>query len=192
MAKDVDRLIDDLIGREGGFVDHPADRGGPTKFGITQRTLSHYLGRAATVAELRRLDREVAEEIYRKHYYTAPRIDTLPERVRPFVFDAAVNHGPPRAIRFVQQVCNQAGFGSLDVDGICGPNTRRAAAEADRVMGDWFLAALVEERRNFYRTIVKADPSQEVFLDGWLNRIAEFDTREGLGLARAPQPGQVA
>ena len=182
MPVNVDRLIKNVLQREGGFVNHPVDRGGPTNFGITQKTLSQYLGRAATVHEVRELSRDVAEDIYRKDYYVAPGIDTLPERIQPFVFDAAANHGPRRAIRFVQQVCNAAGFGALDVDGICGPNTRRVAAEADRVMGDWFLAALVEERRNFYHTIVRADPSQKVFLDGWLNRIAEFDTRDSLGL----------
>jgi hypothetical protein len=75
----------------------------------------------------------------------------------------------------VQQVCNAAGFGPLAVDGVCGPSTRRVAAEADQAMGDWLLAALVEERRNFFHAIVAGDPSQQVFLSGWLNRLAEFD-----------------
>ena len=91
------------------------------------------------------------------------------------MFDSAVNHGPRRAVRLVQQVCNGAGFGPIAVDGICGPQTRQVAVEADRAMGDWLLAALVEERRNLYREIVAGDPSQHVFLDGWMNRIAEFD-----------------
>jgi hypothetical protein len=43
------------------------------------------------------------------------------------------------------------------------------------MMGDWFLAALVEERRNFYLALVESDPGQRVFLNGWLNRLAEFD-----------------
>ena len=42
-------------------------------------------------------------------------------------------------------------------------------------MNDWLLAALVEERRSFYQATVAADPSQAVFLDGWLHRLAEFD-----------------
>lgn len=175
LATTVDQMIDAIIRREGGYADHPADNGGPTNFGITQATLSRYLGRAVSVGEVQRLSRDLAEEIYRTEYFLAPRIDTLPARIQPFVFDSAVNHGPKRAIRFVQQVCNATGFGPLDPDGVCGPQTRRAAAEADRVMGDWFLAALVEERRNFYRLIVRNDPTQEVFLKGWMNRVAEFD-----------------
>jgi lysozyme family protein len=175
MSRSIEQMIDDVIRREGGYVDHPRDRGGPTNFGITQPTLSRHLGRAASADDMRGLSRAVAAKIYRREYYEEPRIDALPARVQAFVFDAAVNHGPGRAIRFVQQVCNAAGFGPLAVDGQCGPNTSRAAAAADRVMGDWFLAALVEERRTFYVALVARDPGQRVFLNGWLNRLAEFD-----------------
>jgi lysozyme family protein len=175
VAPAVDQMIDDVIRREGDFVDQPADRGGPTKFGVTQATLSRHLGRPATVAEVQALSREVAVEIYRRDYFVAPRIDTLPARIQSFTFDSAVNHGPARAIRFLQQVCNSAGFGLLEVDGLCGPRTARAAAEAEGAMRDWLLAALVEERRNFYYALVERDPSQRVFLEGWLNRLAEFE-----------------
>ena len=175
MAHSIDGMVADILRREGGFVHHPADRGGPTNFGITQRTLSAHLGRTATVEEVRALSADLAAEIYGRDYFLAPRLDGLPERIQPFVFDSAVNHGPRRAVRLVQQVCDSAGFGPIATDGVCGPQTRRAAAEADRAMGDWLLAALVEERRNLYRQIVAGDPGQRVFLDGWMNRIAEFD-----------------
>jgi lysozyme family protein len=175
MSRSVEQMIDDVIRREGGYVDHPQDRGGPTNFGITQSTLSRHLGRPVSTEEVRRLEPALAAEIYRREYYEAPGIDALPARIQPFALDAAVNHGPGRAIRFVQQVCNAAGFGALAVDGQCGPRTRQAAAAADRVMGDWLLAALVEERRNFYRALVERQPEQRVFLRGWLNRVAEFD-----------------
>jgi lysozyme family protein len=175
MSSAVEQMIDDVIRREGGFVNHPQDRGGPTNFGITQEALSRYLGRPASIDDVRRLSRMRAREIYRRDYFERPRIDQLPQRIQPFVFDAAVNHGPGRAIRFVQQVCDAAGFGPLTLDGQCGPRTRQAAAAADRAMGDWLLAALVEERRNFYLALVERDPGQRVFLRGWLNRLAEFD-----------------
>jgi lysozyme family protein len=175
MAPAIEGMIDDILRREGGFVHHPADRGGPTNRGITQRTLSAYLGRAATVEEAQSLSAALAAEIYRRDYFLAPRLDGLPERIQPFVFDSAVNHGARRAVRLVQQVCEAAGFGPISLDGICGPQTRRVTAEAERAMGDWLVAALVEERRNLYREIVANDPSQRVFLDGWMNRVAEFD-----------------
>lgn len=175
MTWTVDDLLDEVIAREGGFVHHPADRGGPTKFGITQRTLSVWLGREASADEVRTLDEATAREIYERDYYRAPRIDTLPEAIRPQVFDCAVNHGPRQAIRFVQRVVNLAGFGPVDVDGVLGPQTREGAGRAQVEMGPLFNNAIMHERRNFYRTIVARDPKQEVFLTGWLRRAEEFE-----------------
>jgi lysozyme family protein len=172
----VQEMIDDILRREGGYVDHPADRGGPTKYGITQRTLSVYIGRAALASEVQALSEAVAREIYERNYYIAPRIDRLPETIQPFIFDCAVNHGPRRAVKFVQSVCNQAGYTPLlSVDGAMGPKTKKAAEWAEGDMGPYFLPALLEERRNFYRLIVAQRPSQEVFLAGWMNRVDEFE-----------------
>lgn len=174
--KTVNDMISDVLRREGGYVDHPADRGGATKYGVTQGTLSRYLGKIATKTDVRNLTRDEAAEIYREGYYAGPNIDALPRELQPFLFDCAVNHGPKRAIRFLQAVLNAAGFGPLSVDGVAGPQTRRAAAKALKEMGPWLLAALVEERRVFYRLIVERDPTQVVFLRGWLARADEFDT----------------
>jgi lysozyme family protein len=177
----VDSLIQDVLAREGGFVDHPADRGGPTKFGVTLATLTRHLGRPATVAELKALTQAQAGEIYRRDYLRRPQLDRLPDRIRPFLFDAAVNHGTGRAVRFLQRVCRQAGFGALAEDGVCGAATQTAAEHAEVGMGAWLLAALIEERRRFYHRIVQADRSQTVFLKGWLNRLASFERQvEGL------------
>lgn len=174
--KTVEEMIDDILRREGGYVNHPSDRGGPTKFGITQKTLSAYIGRAAMINEVKALTEAVAREIYERNYYVAPRIDRLPESIQPFIFDCTVNHGPRRAIKFVQSVCNQAGCSPrLSVDGAMGPKTRSAAEWAEMEMGDLFLAALLEERRNFYRLIVAARPSQQAFLTGWMKRVEEFE-----------------
>ena len=173
----VDQMIDNILRREGGFVDNPSDRGGPTKFGITQKTLSVYLGRAALRSEVESLSDDVAREIYERNYYYAPRIDSLPESIQPFIFDCAVNHGIRRAIKFIQSVCNQAGYSpALSVDGAMGPNTRKAAEWAEKEMGELFLKALIEERKNFYLLIVQERPSQQVFLNGWMNRVKEFET----------------
>ncbi|MGI9437130.1 MAG: glycoside hydrolase family 108 protein [Geminicoccaceae bacterium] len=175
MTQSVDSMIDDVIRREGGFVDHPADRGGPTKFGITQKTLARHLGRDVKPDDVRRLRLDLAADIYRSTYFMKPRIDSLPASIQAFLFDSAVNHGPRRAIRFLQLVCNAAGFGPLSADGLCGPATRGQAKAAESAMGPWLLAALAEERRIFYRLIVDRNPSQQVFFKGWMNRLAEFD-----------------
>jgi lysozyme family protein len=173
----IQEMIDDILRREGGYVDHPADRGGPTKFGITLATLSRYIGRAALKSEVASLSEEVARDIYERNYYIGPRIDRLPVSIQPFIFDCAVNHGPRRAIKFVQSVCNQVRISPpLHVDGALGPNTLAAVETAERAMGDVLLKALIEERRNFYHAIVESRPSQKVFLAGWLNRVNEFES----------------
>ncbi len=170
-------MIDDVLRREGGFVRHPHDRGGPTNFGVTQRTLSAVRGRPATPADVAALTRCEAHRIYRAHFYDAPKLERLPASVRSICFDAAVHHGPAQAIRFVQHVCNAAGFGPLDVDGVLGAKTAASAASADAAMGGLFPQALIDERRIFIRRLVNADPSQEVFLDGWLRRVDDVASR---------------
>jgi len=175
VTRSVESMINDIIRREGGFVDHPADRGGPTRYGITHKTLARYLGREVTREDVQNLPRELAAEIYRRAYYLEPRIDALPPSTRAFLFDSAVNHGPRRAVKFLQHIVNAAGFGPLGVDGLAGPKTRQQAERAEAAMGPWLLAALAEERRMFYRLIVERDPSQRVFFNGWMKRVAEFD-----------------
>lgn len=174
MAINIDELIDHVLKNEGGFVNHPADKGGPTNFGITQTTLSRFLERAATIEDVRNLDVETARDIYELRYYRKPRIDKLPDAIQPFAFDSAVNHGPRRAIRFVQEVCNDAGFGPLATDGLMGPKTKAVAEACHEALGDWMLVALVEERQMFYVNIVTNNTSQVVFLKGWLNRARQF------------------
>ena len=173
MSRRVDELLDEVIAREGGFVHHPADRGGPTRFGITQAALSAWLGRPATVDEVRQLDEETAREIYVARYLAGPRIDTLPSEIVPQVFDMAVNHGPRRAVRILQEVLGLAGW-RVDIDGVVGPQSRKATFEAQEAMGPFLANAIADQRASFYRRLVAADPSQRVFLRGWLNRAEAF------------------
>ena len=112
----------------------------------------------------------------------------MPARAQAFVFDAAVNHGPDRALRFVQQVCNAAGFGPVAVDGKCGPHTSRAAAEAGRVMGDWFLAALVEEREERGRRRVEEERRHRAAHAG-RGELHERHPRAARAQARETAPG---
>lgn len=169
----VEQLLEDVLRREGGYVNHVADKGGPTNFGITQATLSDYLGRQASIDEVRNLDRELAKEIYVARYLSGPRIDTLPEDLQPQIFDIAVNSGPKKAIKMLQEVLNLAGF-MADIDGVIGPKTRKLAAEAYEKMGGLLINAISEYREHFYRSIVAKNPSQVVFLKGWIKRAREF------------------
>jgi lysozyme family protein len=169
----IEQLLEDILRREGGFVHHPADKGKATKYGITQRTLSKHLGHEVSVEEVKALDKELAKEIYKADYYYGPRIHTLPEELQAQVFDIAVNSGPRKAVSMLQEVLNMAGF-ECSVDGMIGPGTRKQAEAAQQAMGPLLNNALCEFREHFYRSIVASNPSQGVFLEGWLNRAKEF------------------
>lgn len=171
MVKTITEMIDDIIRREGEYVDHPADRGGPTKYGITLATLKTYRGKNGSgKSHLQALTVEQARAIYESEYYYEPGISRLPESIQPFVFDAAVNHGPKRAIEIVQCTCADAGYDPGPLDGIVGPRTIAAAHRYVRT----FLDHLIAMREGYYREIVASDPSQQVFHKGWLNRLDEF------------------
>ncbi len=169
-----EQIINDILRREGGFVNDPSDRGGPTNHGITQATLSQYLRRPATIEDVRALTVEQAREIYMRNYYLLPRFDTLPEEIRAQVVDTGVNHGPGTAIKMLQHVINDAGIAVLDVDGRLGPVSRDAAAKAQREMGPYLTNALVVERLAFYERLIQRDPSQRRFRRGWRTRALEF------------------
>ncbi len=168
----VDSLCEDIVRREGGFTDNPHDRGGPTKYGITLKTLRRHLPNA-TVEDIKNLSKEVAIEIYRADYFFSPRINTLPEEVQAQLFDISVNSGPQAAIRMLQSVLNLAGY-EVSVDGMLGPNTRGQCQDAVEKMGLYLVNAIEEYREHFYQQIVANDPTQQVFLAGWLKRAQEF------------------
>lgn len=84
----------------------------------------------------------------------------------------------------MQQLCNDIGYRPpLATDGIIGPKTRRAASLAITLMGKRFLDALLTQRENYYHAICAADPTQQVFLNGWLNRLDEFIESDDAQLA---------
>lgn len=166
--------IGEVLRNEGGYVNHPNDRGGPTNFGITQKTLREWLHRPARIEDVRKLTEAEAREIYEKRYLTDPRIHTLPNPPMTLILDMRINHGPRKAIRIMQRVINLAGFGPVDQDGILGPQTRDRAIAAQQTMGPYFQNAIVDERIKFFQRIAANDPRQQVFLKGWLRRAERF------------------
>lgn len=163
-----------VLRNEGGFVNHKADRGGPTNFGVTIRTYSQYLGRPASLQEVKDMTEDTAREIYERSYFTDPRIHLLDDPIRVQVLDMAINHGPVNAIKMLQRVVNQAGSGPIAVDGVLGPRSRAAISKAQIAMGKVLNNALVDERVRFFNSIVLRDPTQKAFIKGWLKRANEF------------------
>jgi lysozyme family protein len=170
----VDEILNDIIKTEGGFVNDPKDHGGPTNMGITQKTLSDYLGRPASIEEVRNLKVPQVKEIYERRYVSDPRFDKLPVAIQPVVIDAGVLHGTGRATKFLQQVLNQAGFGPVNEDGILGPTTRGLVEKAVAEMGPFFINAICDERQAYCDQIVANRPDQARFINGWTNRVNHF------------------
>lgn len=170
----VDEMIDDILHREGGFVNHPNDRGGPTNFGITLRTLAAWRKPPSVgEPEVRSLTVDEARQIYRRNYFSDPKIDQLPALILPLMFDMSINHGPASAIKLLQQVLNDNGQ-RCDTDGGIGEETVRCAQAASNALGKALINALVDKRIELFKQIVAGDDSQRVFLAGWLNRAKEF------------------
>lgn len=161
------QILDDIIRREGGFVDRPEDKGGPTKYGITQQTLSEWLGREASREDIEKLPVGVARNIYRELYIERPRFDGIRnDRLRALIIDCGVNHGVRRATRWLQREVG------VVPDGVVGPKTLAAVnAYADQ---DRLYRRILARRARFYGRIITRRPSQAVFAAGWMNRLAEF------------------
>ena len=169
----VEQLLSDLKRREGGYVDHKNDRGGPTKYGITWKTLQKHLGRPVSKQDVKDLTWEVAKEIYLSDYFYGPRIHLIAEPLQPQLFDIAVNSGPGTSIKMLQEVLVMSGF-EVDVDGMLGPDTREKARQAYEQMGGYLINALSEYREHFYEALAANNPTQAVFLRGWIARAKEF------------------
>ena len=174
----------DIVAREGGYVNDPDDPGGATKYGVTIATMRR-LGLDLTgdgrvsEADVRRLTRDKAEEIFVEHYFRRPRIADLPEALHPSVFDMYVNAGS-NAVRILQRLLNEMGEG-LSVDGALGPITIAAAHRAAGRAPDLIADAYGIARRNYYYSLADARPASRKYArrrdggkGGWITRAEEF------------------
>jgi lysozyme family protein len=180
---DVDGLIDALIDREGGFVDHPADKGGPTCFGITQAVARAH----GYAGPMRQLPRSEAVAIYLPLYWARPRLEEVAKRsgrLAAELFDTGVNMGPAVAITFLQRALtalNRGGkdYADLTPDGRIGPATVAALDTFLKIRGTRsgetvLLRALEALQGERYLRLAERRPANEAFLYGWLaNRIGE-------------------
>jgi lysozyme family protein len=180
---DPDPLIEALIEREGGYVDHPADRGGPTCFGISEAVARAHGYRGA----MRQLPREEAGAIYRRLYWLRPRFDAVAKRsarVAAELFDTGANMGPAVAVTFLQRALTALNRGGGDYpdlvpDGRIGEATLSALDAFLRIRGKAggetvLLRALEALQGERYLRLAEGRPANEAFLYGWLaNRIGE-------------------
>ena len=165
---------------EGGYVNHPADPGGATNKGVTQRVYNDWRVRQGMPArDVRQITDDEVHAIYEAGYWTPPRCDLLPRPLDLVQFDTAVNMGVGRAVRMLQ-----ASLG-CGVDGDFGPGTRRAAEACDAGAA---VAAYCDRREAYYRGLAQKNPKVAVFLTGWMNRLDALRREVGLPGYEAAAP----
>ncbi|EAQ27135.1 holin-associated N-acetylmuramidase [Roseovarius sp. 217] len=180
----VERIAQEIVAREGGYVDDPDDPGGATNFAVTIHTLRR-LGLdltgdgAVDASDVRALTRDRAVALLIDHYYRRPGIARLPESLQASVFDMYVNAGV-NAVKILQRLLREMGQG-IEVDGLIGPITVTAAEVAAKAAPDHIADAYGIARRNYYLSLADARPASRKFArsraggkGGWITRAEDF------------------
>lgn len=172
----IDDIISGIIQREGGYVNHPADRGGATCWGITESVArsNGYRG------EMQDMPRAFARDVYLRRYWLDPgfgTVDDLSASLAEELADTGVNMGPATAIKFLQRALNvlnqeQRLFPDIAADGQLGPATLGALGRYLKHRGRAgelvLLTAVNCLQGARYIELAENKPSQEAFVFGWL------------------------
>ncbi|MBV1866310.1 MAG: N-acetylmuramidase [Marinosulfonomonas sp.] len=182
--KSVKAIAEDIVRREGGYVDDPSDPGGPTKYGVTLGTLRRL---KLDLTRDQKIDRDDvlamtrlrARDIYIRDYFKRPRLDTLPQVLQASVFDMYVNAGA-NAVEILQRLLRDMGQ-MITVDGIVGPQTAGAAELAHAAAPKHLVDAYGIARRNYYYRIADRRAGSRKYArridggkGGWILRAEEF------------------
>ena len=184
-----DKMVPSLLSREGGekFTNNPADKGGPTRWGVTAAKLGEYrkLGRPATADEVKNLGRDEAVALYRADFWQRPgfeSVSTLSERIAEELFDTGVNMGVGTPGPWLQRALNAMNHQGRDypdmvVDGQIGPLTCSALRNLIKLRGQADAEEVVLKVLNGFQVVryielaEKRGPNEE-FVFGWLkNRV---------------------
>lgn len=182
--KSVEELAQEIVSREGGFVNDPDDPGGATNHGVTLGTLRR-LGidvngdDRINLRDVQGLTKAQAVEIFVEHYWRRTGVSALPEALQPSVFDMYVNAGG-NAVKVLQRLLTDMGF-ACDADGAIGPQTIRAAQMAYEAAPSHMADAYGIARRNYYYALADARPASRKYASrrdgskgGWILRAEEF------------------
>lgn len=178
----VDQEIAGVIQREGDYSNHPSDKGGPTRWGITEQVARAY----GYTGDMRALPIATASAIYKRRYWTDPKFDQVAAiypRVGSELFDSGINMGQAVAGKFLQRALNLLNAGAtlypdLKVDGQIGAITIQALAGYKKARGAAGETVLVKVLDGFqvayYADITEGRPANEAFFYGWIaNRIGQ-------------------
>lgn len=177
-------IAEEIVAREGGYVNDPDDPGGATNYGVTIHTMRR-LGLDLTgdgvigVADVRALTREQAVDIFITHYFVRPRIAEMPSALQASLFDMYVNAGG-NAVEILQRMLKDMGY-AVSVDGAIGPQTLEATRDASKPDGLALRDAYGVARRNYYFRIGDGRVASRKYArtragskGGWIKRAEEF------------------
>ncbi len=182
--QDVEKIAEEIVAREGGYVNDPDDPGGATNHGVTIHTMRR-LGLdlngdgAVDAQDVRVLSQDQAIAIFIDHYFERPRIAELPAPLHASVFDMYVNAGA-NAVRILQRLLRDMRI-DVAVDSVIGPQTIAAAHQGLAAAPAHFVDAYGIARRNYYYALADRRPASRKYArsrdggkGGWIVRAEEF------------------
>jgi lysozyme family protein len=183
-----DPIADETIAIEKGYADVPGDRGGRTKYGITEETFRGAFEQniISGVADVKDLTIPQAKAIYRALWWKPLRLQEIADPcIAGEIFDTAVNSGTGRASLLAQLALRYLGE-KLDVDGVlgsvtiglinkwCARDPRALMVALNGMQFVHFVAIADEGLLDEIMDRVKSDPVQFKFTRGWTKRIQEY------------------
>ena len=160
MKENFDDALAAVLHHEGGFVNHPSDPGGMTNLGCTKKVWEEWVGHQVDEHTMRNLKPADVAPLYKARYWDKVHGDELPAGVDYVVFDAAINSGPGRAAKWLQEVVG------VTADGAIGPGTMRAVMAHS---APELVSAYQAKRLGFLQAL----PTWTTFGKGWGRRVHE-------------------
>lgn len=173
-----EKLAGKLLHLEGGFVDHPKDRGGATKYGVILSTWKEYgydkdRDGDIDVEDLKAITHEDAKMIAKKIFWDYFKADQIHNQsIAELIVDWGYNSGRVTVARRIQRILQ------VSVDGVIGKISLAAINKANQAK---LFQAIKQDRKDFIEHLVRMDPEQKVFYKGWMNRINSFFFLEATG-----------
>lgn len=167
-ASEFTRSLPKILTHEGLYSNNPADPGGATMKGVTQRVFTEYLAANGQPSrDVRTITDAELTAIYRKRYWDIAKLDKLAPGVSYVVFDGNVNSGVSQSVKWLQRALQAMGLYQGAIDGIIGQGTILAAGGVND--NDALVAKIIERREAFLRSLT----TFKTFGKGWLKRIAD-------------------
>ena len=163
MNSNFQAALDHVLKSEGGYVNNPKDPGGMTNLGCTKGVWEEFVGHPVSEADMRALTPASVAPLYKRKYWDKVSGDDLPSGLDYAVFDAAINSGPGRAAKWLQEVVG------VTADGAIGKGTLAAVAAHDTQK---LIAQYNDKRLQFLESL----PTFSTFGKGWSNRVSSVQS----------------